>query len=223
MPTEASLERLEASIRYRNLLEYRPIQVDDKFYVLDGFHRLKVAEKLSVPIYYEVIKQAESKDIITLNVHKNWSLSDYVNFYYKESEIEYVKLKRFMEARKFNTNNALQILHNSRSHGLFDMVRDGRYRFPNDSDMEDINVKILYYNRIIKILEEKCLGTKTFLASGTFIASLVQFISKKEVNCEIFISKLEAKLSLVRKCGLRGEYLAIFQEIYNWHNRNPLE
>lgn len=222
-PNKSSLERLEASIRYRNLLEYRPIQVDSKFYVLDGFHRLKVAEKLNVPIYYEVIKDAKSDDIITLNVHKNWRLPDYVNYYSKEDEPEYVKLKRFAESKKLNIVNAIQVLHNSRDHGLFESIRSGRYRFPNDADMEDINVKMLHYNHIIKILEEKCLGTKTFLTSGTFVASLIEFISRKEVDCEVFIPKLEVKLSLIRKCGLRGDYLEIFKEIYNWHNRNPLE
>ncbi len=65
---QSHVQRLVFSIEKRNLLELRPIIVNEKFEVIDGQHRLMAAKFLDVEIFYQQEKKLDAKDIITMNI-----------------------------------------------------------------------------------------------------------------------------------------------------------
>lgn len=93
-----SYQKLLASVLERNMLETKPIHVDKDFCIIDGQHRLQVAKELGCEIYYVIDQDASAHDIILLNANqKNWVISDYLNFFEKSGNGEYVAVKKFMD------------------------------------------------------------------------------------------------------------------------------
>ena len=69
--SQPHLKALIDSIKSKNLLEMRPIQVNAQFEVIDGQHRIAAAKALGVDIYYQVEESLNPEDIIRLNI-KNY-------------------------------------------------------------------------------------------------------------------------------------------------------
>ena len=55
---DVNFKSLLESVQKKNLLDCHPIICDEDLNVIDGQHRLKVAETLQVPIYYIISKTA---------------------------------------------------------------------------------------------------------------------------------------------------------------------
>ena len=87
--SERHVKLLMLSLKSKNLLHLRPIAVTESMEVIDGQHRLEAAMRLGLPIYYEVEKNLEAKDVILMNVVKPWSASDFFNYYVKNGYPEY--------------------------------------------------------------------------------------------------------------------------------------
>ena len=65
---------------------------DGKIFILDGQHRLEVAKRKNVPIYYRIIDNVNELDIAELQVKKNWSPANWVKFWAYHGKADYVKL-----------------------------------------------------------------------------------------------------------------------------------
>src|SRR5271156_3067808 len=73
------LDALEKSILERNLLDVNPIIVDKSHIVINGHHRLAVAKKNNLLIYYTIVEDADYKDAIRLTRGtSNWTLKEYL-------------------------------------------------------------------------------------------------------------------------------------------------
>lgn len=87
---------LSRSIQGNNLLERRPIEVNEKMEVIDGQHRLEAAKLLKLPIYYMVIEGFSAQDIITLNtVVKIWDVYDYAQHWVSQGDTTYLEYLKF--------------------------------------------------------------------------------------------------------------------------------
>jgi len=64
------LARLVESIKSRNLLELRPIMVNEKLEIVDGQHRLLAAKQLGYEIYYQKEENLDCADIVRMNLSK---------------------------------------------------------------------------------------------------------------------------------------------------------
>jgi len=78
----ANVDALVSSISERNLLEERPILINEFNEILDGQHRLEAAKLLQIPLFYEIKVGGNYQDIIYLNgTQKNWKPEDYLRLY----------------------------------------------------------------------------------------------------------------------------------------------
>ncbi len=102
--SQAHVERLAQSIASRNLLEFKPILVKAAMEIIDGQHRFLAAKKLGIEIYYEIKKDINPLDVITLTISKAWMFSAYFNFFCKNNYTEYLKLKDFVDKNKIPHN-----------------------------------------------------------------------------------------------------------------------
>lgn len=92
------LRRLTKAIQTKNLLYLFPIVVNKHMEVVDGQHRLKVAEILGVPIYYLIDNDITKADIAMVNNNrKAWGALNFIDFYAKEGVKEFKKLKKLLD------------------------------------------------------------------------------------------------------------------------------
>src|SRR6185369_2038866 len=100
---EGKVGELIASIKQKNLLEFRPILVDENHGIIDGQHRLKAAEALQIPIYFNKKKGVGVADMILLNsAQSNWSGVDYLNAYCAEGKKSYLQFRQFLTEYDLN-------------------------------------------------------------------------------------------------------------------------
>ena len=125
---QGHVKRLVTSIQSRNMLDMRPINVNEKMEILDGQHRLLAAKELGVYIYYTIEKTIEIPDIILLNTMKAWGDKDYLNYYLKHGKEEYAKLNTFMAENKLELRVALSLTIGS-SREQHTAFRNGSYLF----------------------------------------------------------------------------------------------
>lgn len=219
------IKKIEKSILTKNLLEWRPILVDEQFRVIDGQHRLEVAKKLGIPIWYEVQKDIKSADMILINNQKQWENKDYIHYYYNEGYEEYIKLVRYMEKNNINLKNAITMLFGLRCKEIGEKIKNGSFMFPMENDMQEINEKIFLIEKVKEYIKNKSRdpALKKIINTSTFLNALITFISIKTVCVQTFLKKLPYKLDILRPCARSMDYLLIFKDIYNYRNTNSLE
>lgn len=221
---EGNLKKLQKSISEKNLLKSQPIIVDKKLRVLDGKHRLEVARRLNVPIYYQINEDAEEKDIILLNnAVKSWGIPDYLNFYAKQGYSEYEELQKFIDKHKVDVNIALHLLNADRSTGFYKDFKEGKYLFPDSTKYNNAIMRKIMIEDTIEYIKKKTSGNKIYLERVTFYGALVEFFSREDFVYDTFTKKLQYKLDLLRPCSKKEEYLRILKDVYNWKNHAPIE
>lgn len=210
------IERLKASIRARNLLEMRPIIVNESLEVLDGQHRLEAAKALGVEIYYLIEKQLKAEDIITLNVAKSWGMADYLNFYCKNGHKEYQKLNAFMDAQGISLKIAIH-LANGRSHKGYHDFKAGKFLFDEDLSSQCFDVCWQSIDTIKKIN-----GVSHYAHSARFWQALILLTTHPDFDPTKWDKNLQMMANRIGAKATMQDYLKLFENIYNWHNVNKL-
>jgi len=92
------IKRLAKSIQRNNLLYIRPLIVNDKMELIDGQHRLEAAKQIGAEVYFMKVPKLTKSDIAVLNsAQKNWTRSDFINFYAMEGNEDYKKLAQLID------------------------------------------------------------------------------------------------------------------------------
>lgn len=119
-----------------------PIQVNEKYEIIDGQHRLWCASQILqkggiVDIPFYIVVGAEQKDMITQNVaSKNWKPLDYVQAYRGQNENYQIIHELYEKYRPMSIANLLAVLKNSVTKGSLEQkdnveFRDGQFEFWN--------------------------------------------------------------------------------------------
>lgn len=133
------LTKLAQSIREKNMLPQNPIMVNDKMQILDGQHRLKVAEMINIPIYYVVISSGNLSDVQMLNTNvRGWTVSDFLESYIALGKKDYKDLLDFAESNDLSISNSMYILaggfqNNTVKSRLIRAFRDGNFKVTHKS------------------------------------------------------------------------------------------
>ncbi len=223
-PTNEKLvKKLMTSIEKKNLLKSKPVVVDKEFQVIDGQHRLEAARRLNMPISYVDDEDVDIKDMVTFNTNlQPWGLSDYLNYYVNNENIEYALLQDFIEKHNLKLNIAIQLLHGTRNPNFFKEFKEGRYKYPEAVEETEAMVKKTQIQEVINYIKLKTSGPKTYLDKVTFYSAMVEFFNIKSFIYDTFMKKLQYKIDMIHPCTRQGDYVRIFREIYNWNNRQPI-
>lgn len=200
------------SIKQRNLLQYRPIEVNEHYEVINGQHRLLAAKALDVEIYYEVNQDIKPDDMILLNLSKSWTSSDYLNYYCKHESKQYVLLNEFCKKYNLSLKVALVLTmgHTNYSYNAFKM---GKYVFQDqgtDKEIQDCWDTIHFIKRMN--------GHSAYTDSARFWKALLLLVRHAHFEAEKWHSNLTR---MVERFGPRArteDYLRLMMEVYNWKN-----
>jgi hypothetical protein len=220
---EGKVVKIMKSIQSKNLLEYRPILVDEQMHIVDGQHRLEAAKRLNIDIYYTIQKGASSEDMYILNQNQNpWVMRDFHHYFVNEGFPEYIRLQKFMDKNELTLRNALVLIQGRNGGKDTKQFNLGKFKFPEDADYLEIMEKIQIINRISDFIRQKIIGTKNFLKNANYLIALSHFLNIREVNIPLFMEKLAMRLDLIRPCTKSKDYMLIFKTIYNFRNRAPI-
>jgi hypothetical protein len=204
--------RLIESIQAKNLLQYRPIIVNERMEVIDGQHRLLAAKKLAVTIYYQINRSLESKDIILMNIAKSWGMGDYLNFYCKNGNKNYIQLKEFMNESKLTLNIAINIMM-PRVNAKYREFKEGKYIH----DTEKVNKNFSLCWKTIEIMR-KASGYCPYLYTARFWQALVRLVDHEDFDAGKWLSNLEKLSEKITQKVTVKEYLLCLLDVYNWRN-----
>jgi hypothetical protein len=168
--TQSHVERLKESISARNLLDMRPIVVNENMEVMDGQHRLMAAKELGCAIYYEVKKDMKSEDIILMNITKPWGINDFMNFFIKQGKQDYIELEKFINKNKITLRIALSLLQGD-SDDSKHKFKIGKFKFNQDLKQDHID----YCWETIEYIK-RMNGSSQFINTAKFWKALIKLI-----------------------------------------------
>ena len=201
---------LKTLIQRRNLLHLHPIMVNFDMEVVNGNHRLMAARELSVPIYYDVVKDVNPQDVIMMNTMKPWGIADYHNFYVENGFPEYKKLDDWMVKRGLGLKSAV-IMTSEGGSGNTENFRRGEYIFSADFSEQK-------YEWVLETCEiiKASVSYNAFITSGKFVKALNTLFSDHVFNFDQWKKNLGRFIGRICAKATLQDYIRLFQEIYNW-------
>jgi hypothetical protein len=204
---ETHVKSLIKSIQKQNLLEAKPIIVDEKFNVLDGQHRLEACKRLNEPVYWvRLDKDVNTGEaLIGLNSNqKTWTLGDYVHYYAKEGNKEYHKILELVELG-FNMSNAIAIASQTQSAGK--SIKNGSFKCGPVDHITMAGIIDDYQSILTEVVNTKV------------IRALNAMIRSGNYHHDTHFPRIKMHRYSLEKCASPNQYIAMFEEKINKNQR----
>lgn len=147
--------RVERKILSNNLLQYHPILVNSGFEVIDGQHRLEVAKRNNLTVYFIIMEGGASlkttQDINTTG--SAWTMKNFLDSYVFLKLPIYVKSQNYLNRYKFLTiSQFIALSGTSNGSSASQKFRDGLHVFSDESRLQRCMDAIeLYEDTAMKI------------------------------------------------------------------------
>lgn len=210
------LTRLAESIRENNMLPENPIMVNSEMKVIDGQHRLKVAEILNIPIYYIVLQTGSLREVQQLNTNvRGWTTKNFLDSYIAIGREDYEYLSEFSEKNDISLSNSMMILTGgyqaSKKGKLFEQFKIGDFKVTQKEYAENFAKKI---NELARYLEN---GVKN---DRDFVKALERVY--RSVRQEKLITKFKLSGTIISKHGTEKDYIREFEDVLSWKSKTIL-
>lgn len=192
-----------------NMLPYCPIVVSEKqekFFVIDGQHRLEAAKKLNIHIYYVICNEISLKQIAMLNSRSDkWKASDFLNCYINLGIVDYNDISNIMKEFKINIKVATDLLmfYNIKGNST-DAFRSGEFK----SNYLDETCELL-------VLVEKLFGMYSFSKDRHLIGAVQAIYKKGVIDWERLKSKIKTKPMIMDRQTDVKQYILNIERLYN--------
>lgn len=205
------VKRLAESIREKNLLHLNPVLVTSQMHVIDGQHRIEAAKQLKVEVYYEVSDEITKSDMSRLNRNKkNWTITDYINYYCEEGYQIYIRFRDFArENHQFKLSSLLKIVIPNDGFGYKQSVQNGEMNISNMDNAKKIVGVITKINNLPYDFK--------FIYDSRFPLAIKKCLQTPKFNIDNLIEKIKTNPRRFVKCSTTEEYLELIEEIYNFH------
>ena len=193
-----NLRRIQASVKEINLLSKQPILVNDKYQIIDGQHRLKIAEKLKIHVYYIIGKKLQLEEVQKLNnVSKKWELADYMESHAKLGKEEYIYMKQFYETYKLPISTCVLLLSGNRN-DYGESFKNGKFKIKSK---ENAVQTATFINTLKKENPHYCLkgfilALKEVRRKNPNEKRLVEILTagvKQQINTKEYIQEIQNK------------------------------
>ena len=209
-PRAAALRKSMEDYGWLDAFPLMARRVNGSLDILDGQHRLAIAEQLRLPVKYVVEKQ--DVDIADVNSSSRvWGINDYVNRYAYDGIVDYKMLQQFSNTAGLGISVCMRLLGSSNTNAL----RDGRWEVTKD---------VNHAEEIVNTMQALSSVNKIFRKSGAITTLALCY------ELDYF-----DPARLVRNAKKHGEFMydatsitafiGLFDEIYNSRSRarHPLK
>lgn len=205
------LDRLYDAVTTKNLLHLFPIVVSREMVVIDGQHRLKVAESLNVPIYYIVSNQMRVEDAAFVNTNTNqWRKEDYLHHFCEMGLPEYLTLRQFWESHSWMTlSTAAGLCYtgdtSKEGSNLARAFEKGEYAANNLEGAERICTMAMNFKSWVSFWKDK-----------PFLSALRNLDSNIDYDHARMMQKMQYQSSRLVRCATAEDYIKVMNTIYNF-------
>lgn len=209
---KSNLKGIEKSMIENGLL-VDPIKVNEKWEVVDGQHRLYLAQKLGLGIYYLQIKGIGKKEMIIMNSDlEAWKTQNFLEHYVAEKLNSYIKLKKFRdEYPMFSLTDSCVFLADGLQGWKGDKFRKGEFVAGSLRKARELAEEIVKLKRVFPK------GYKR----GVFVRTLLQVNrSQPNFSLEDFVRKaMIVPTEYFQIQGDRKGTKRMIEDIYNYKRR----
>lgn len=214
---ERQLKKLRKSMEEIGWLPGSYVVIYPDGRVIEGHHRVAVAQETNTPIYYIVIKEIIENHVSLLNRGKeSWKLTDHLNTYANRGNMNYILLREFIKRHpEISENNCLRICKNTDQSATGKEVGNGLYKVKNMAVAE------LWCQQLKKLrkyfLNRKGIPEKpTTKINAAFVRGFLHIAQEKGFSFKRFYSNIEEHFpnGIPRQDGVPGA-IDLFTRIYN--------
>lgn len=202
-----NLEKLYDAVSAKNLLAEFPILVTPEGVVLDGQHRVKVAEALDTPIYYIVATNMTVDDVQKANgAVSHWKLTDWLYSWSKRGKPDYIQLGNFAKAHPWMPlSAAISLCTYGDRAGSAPLFKSGGY-LCNDIEWAGMVASaVLDFKPYV-----------SFYRFPVFIGAVGMLFEHEGYDHDRMMAKMGYMSRKLVRCPDVATYMALFTEIYNY-------
>lgn len=208
------VEELKVSIQEHPL--NKPIDVNEKFQIIDGQHRYMAWWELGLPIIYIIHKGWGAKEVPILNTNqKNWNPSDFVKMYCDMGNDNYIKYREFTELYGFTHSANLLLLIGTRG--------TGNSKSANYNKAFGEGKFVIKKWTVANILAKNLVELRQYYAGykrASFVSAYLKMAADPNFDHSILMEKIVYQSRKLVDCTSIEEYYELLREIYNFKNRN---
>lgn len=205
---EKHVKKLVESMKQEYL--QRPIDVNEKFEIIDGQHRFTAIKELGLPLFYTVRKGWGMKQVqVSNSITKGWTISDIVESQSVLGNKNYIAIKEFCEKHKVSVYNAISLL-GIKERG--DIFAKGKAKV-NDGKIAEKAFYML--KRLQSIVSFRC-------DRRIIVYAFRKLAENKDFDFQVFLKKLEYQSDRLKPCIDVKSQIELIEEIYNYRNQNKV-
>jgi len=212
------LSKLEKSVADNNMLEANPIIVNERMYILDGQHRLLVAEKLGIPIYYVVVPSGGMPEVQRLNSNvRNWTMQNFLDSYVERGNENYIKLKEFMDRTGLAIGLAVLLFNGAQkktkgADSYVQVFKDGDFKVNFQQFAEDMFQSLI---ELTPYCDEESWQDRAF------VTALI-LVYRAGITQETLLGKLKSSSIRIPRLATRRQYVKLLEDVLSHKNKAPV-
>ena len=208
---------LKDSIAQKGIVE--PITVNENMEILDGQHRFMVAKSLNEIIPFKMVSGLKLIDILdTKSTAKNWTPKDYINYYCKINNKNYITLNEMIKSEKLSHNELVTLYHignyNPEANRGGQIIKSGKLNMFAHKEFGDNALRMI-----------SDIGNYVDTSSSRFRKALLTVFGNEEYNHERMlkqVSKYGSQVLFEVKSWSYIQCCIKLRELYNFRQANKV-
>jgi hypothetical protein len=214
---ENHLENLMESIQKADWTPNIPALVNENMQVIDGQHRLKIAEAREAWFYFTIGESASEKDVILLNTSsENWKQLDYLKYYLSQGIKDYEILAEFRKKYKTSIGNAGALLTLMEGDKDVTFSREafkaGHFKVIDEALAHDVMDEVRRY--------EQYVISPIILRSRPFITAIWRIMDDDNLDLDDVYERFTRQGTPLYRADTTNDYLKQLEDGYNTGLRN---
>jgi hypothetical protein len=202
--------RIKESMKKQMLPTF--IEVNERYEVIDGQHRLEALKELGLPVYYIVNEGSGLREAQRHNeIKRKWGYADIMSSHCAAENENYLFIQYLVNKYSLTIDNALiackRGINGQRLNYDF---QQGELEIKNKKEIEELIRQALRVNAVVNIMRK------------TAWSAILQCIDSKFFDIDVFIRKLTYLKDQFTPQVTKKQQIAQIEEIYNYKNRNKV-
>ena len=202
--------RIKESMKKQMLPTF--IEVNERYEVIDGQHRLEALKELGLPVYYIVNEGSGLREAQRHNeIKRKWGYADIMASHCAAENENYLFIQYSVNKYSLTIDNALiACKRGNNGQRLNYDFQQGELEIKNKKEIEELIRQALRVNAVVNIMRK------------TAWSAILQCIDSKFFDIDVFIRKLTYLKDQFTPQVTKKQQIAQIEEIYNYKNRNKV-